>query len=106
VAGNLEPFVGTGDLTGVTNVNCRNLGGGTTQPKDEKGTGVDITGLTTAGAQVGYYYLVADTPRTIKFPGGVTVGILETFALNWEISTGILSGTITFYEKDEEDAKD
>ncbi len=103
VAGNLEPMVGTGALTGLTDVPCRNLGGGATQPKAEKGTGVDITGITQVGGQIGHYFLVADTPRVIDFPGGVRVEINESFALLWEVATGILSGNVTFFEIDEED---
>lgn len=105
VVGDIEPFVGTGSPTGVTDVPCRNLGGGEIQPKATKGTGVDITTIPVSGGKLNHFFITtANVDYQLPLPPeGVRVLIGETFGLNWEPATGILSGSITFFEIDEED---
>lgn len=95
VAGNLEPFRASGSGTSGTNVPPISLSGpGGANPKGTFETGVDLQ--LTNDEVLGYFYLIADTPRPLEFyyiiPPNTAIGF------NWEISTGILSGQVTIIE--------
>ena len=104
VAGNIDPQRVTGTAAGGTNATTAlaNLKGDGYKPAAADVTAVDITGLTSV-FDLGHYYLIADTPREIVFPGGIRYQPGQAVAFNWETATGILSGSITFFEIDPED---
>ena len=103
VAGNVEPQRVTGTAAGGTNATTAlaNLSGKGEKPAEaDVQTAVDITGLTNV-FDLGHYYLIADTPREIYL--GIRVPAGQAVAFNWEAATGILSGSITFFEVSPED---
>ena len=103
VAGNVEPQRVTGTAAGGTKAttNLANLGGGGAKPDAIVETGVDITGLTKVFDH-GHYYLIIDTPRQIELPC-IRIKTGEALAFNWEVATGILSGSIRVFEVAPED---
>ena len=104
VAGNVEPQRVTGTASGGTKATTAlaSLGDASAKPLADVETGVDITGLTSVFS-LGHYYLAADTARLIVFPGGIRIPQSNAVGFNHEVATGILSGSITFFEVTPED---
>ena len=103
VAGNLEPFRSTtlvaGSNTPVDIIIASLVGIGGAKPKGVFETGVNLV-LNNSEA-MGAWYLQADVARFIEF---ATIILPNTaWGVNWEISTGILSGRLRVVELTPED---
>ena len=99
VAGFMEPQVVTGTAAGGTAVGLVNRNLGSSKVPD--GTyefGVDITGLTDAG-HLHHMWLQANVEGHLGLNGHYIIQPGQAMALLWTAATGILSGTVSMYEK-------
>ena len=99
VAGFLEVQAVTGAASGggADEVNSYTIGGA--DPSDFTfESGVDITNLADAGV-LHFHWLEANKTAHMEFPQTIRLKTNQAIALLWTVTTGILTGTVDFYEE-------